>query len=142
MHLFSSHFFTKLIECGTAHVKSWTTRKDIDIFGKKLVFIPINDSGHWSLLVVVNAGLIKKKKADENTGSIPCILFFDSLKKHNARLFSRYIRNWLNYIWNHNHTMEEMETPFTRKTIPMYEPVGKVYFVTYHLSLQSVVNSQ
>ena len=37
---------------------SWTGKKNINLFQKKLVFIPVNADLHWLLCVVVNPGLI------------------------------------------------------------------------------------
>lgn len=43
---------------GAKAVSSWTSKKNINIFGKKFIFLPVNADLHWSLCVVVNAGLI------------------------------------------------------------------------------------
>lgn len=43
---------------GPEAVASWTAKKNINIFDKKLIFIPVNADLHWSLCVVVNPGLI------------------------------------------------------------------------------------
>ncbi|KAL3903413.1 MAG: hypothetical protein SGILL_010456, partial [Bacillariaceae sp.] len=59
VHFFTSHFFTTLSKNGPAAVTSWTSKKNIDIFKKKLIFIPINKTMHWSLCVVVNPGEIE-----------------------------------------------------------------------------------
>jgi len=47
-----------LVTKGPTAVTSWTQKKYVDVFQKKLVFIPVNADLHWSLLVVVNPGLI------------------------------------------------------------------------------------
>ena len=49
---------TKLKEEGIKAIASWTEKKNINVFEKKLVFIPVNADLHWSLCVVVNPGLI------------------------------------------------------------------------------------
>ena len=43
---------------GAEAVSSWTAKKRIDIFEKKLIFVPVNSDLHWSLCVVVNPGFI------------------------------------------------------------------------------------
>jgi len=58
VHFFSSHFMTTLKEKGPEAIASWTEKKNINVFEKKLVFIPVNADLHWSLCVVVNPGLI------------------------------------------------------------------------------------
>ena len=45
---------------GIEAVRSWTVKKRVDIFQKKLIFIPVNAAKHWSLLVVVNPGWIAR----------------------------------------------------------------------------------
>jgi Ulp1 family protease len=57
VHFFTSQFYTKLANKGTDSVTSWTAKKDMDIFTKKFIFIPVNQSLHWTLYVVVNPGL-------------------------------------------------------------------------------------
>jgi Ulp1 family protease len=49
---------TTLKENGPDAVALWTGKKNINLFQKKLVFIPVNADLHWSLCVVVNPGLI------------------------------------------------------------------------------------
>jgi Ulp1 family protease len=58
VHFFTSHFYTTLQDEGVDAVSSWTTNKGIDIFSKRIIFLPINQSLHWSLCAVVNPGLI------------------------------------------------------------------------------------
>jgi sentrin-specific protease 7 len=58
VHFFTSHFMTTMKEKGPEAVASWTEKKNIDLFQKKLVFIPVNADLHWSLCVVVNPGKV------------------------------------------------------------------------------------
>ena len=85
VQIFSSHFYSTLVEDGADGVTSWTMKKGIDIFSRKLIFVPstsrlfelwgpfavirltlplpsplstVNKSLHWSLCVVVNPGHI------------------------------------------------------------------------------------
>lgn len=58
VHFFTSHFMTTLKDEGTKAVSSWTANKNINVFKKRLIFIPVNENLHWSLCVVVNPGLI------------------------------------------------------------------------------------
>jgi len=101
VHFFTSHFFTTLDEEGPEAVSSWTAKKNIDIFKKQFVFIPINESLHWSLCVVVNPGAITNEYVDEDDQSddqtFPCILFLDSLKAHRKARVANKVRNWLNH---------------------------------------------
>jgi len=56
---------TTLKNDGPEAVASWTKKKNINIFEKKLIFIPVNADLHWSLCVVVNPGLIVNNHNDD-----------------------------------------------------------------------------
>jgi Ulp1 family protease len=60
VYFLSTHFYTKFDEEGLKGVKNWmqSKRRRIPIFEKKLIFVPINGHGHWSLSVIVNPGKI------------------------------------------------------------------------------------
>jgi Ulp1 family protease len=58
VHFFTSHFMTTLKNEGPKAVESWTVNKNINVFQKKLIFIPVNADLHWSMCVVVNPGII------------------------------------------------------------------------------------
>ena len=140
MHIFTSHFFTTLVKEGPEGVSSWTSRKDINIFEKKFIFIPINESLHWSLCVVVNPGKIhdywKKKKEtaidvdddDGNDHEIPCLLFFDSLKAHRKVKVGKKVREWLNFESKRlGYATEFTEEPFYEKSMELFDPKSKAY---------------
>lgn len=59
VHIFTTHFYTTLFVEGLAAVSNWTTKKRINIFTKRMIFIPVHQDMHWSLCVVVNPGLVK-----------------------------------------------------------------------------------
>ncbi len=70
VHFFTSQFMTTLKEKGPRAVASWTGKKHINLFQKKLVFIPVNADLHWLLCVVVNPGLIANNlDCDFDTGA-------------------------------------------------------------------------
>ncbi|KAG6961074.1 hypothetical protein JG687_00007883 [Phytophthora cactorum] len=75
-YFFTSHFFTQLNGTNGAHelttadpderfarVARWT-QKETNLFDKRFLFIPINDSFHWSIAVFCNPGsaIIKKHR--------------------------------------------------------------------------------
>lgn len=68
LHVFTTHFFTELSKNGASGVARWTKKKGIDIFEKKMIFIPINKDLHWSLCVVVNPGQVLRNHKDEASG--------------------------------------------------------------------------
>lgn len=63
IYAFSSMFYQKLTERKKSEsyelVKKWT--KNVDLFSKDFIFIPINMGSHWSLLCIVRPGLIRKE---------------------------------------------------------------------------------
>ena len=87
----NTFFFSKLESEGLASVERWIPT-DKNIFQSSLVLMPIHQSVHWSLLVIVNPGKVK-------TGET-FILHFDSLKSqalHNREVLSKHLFDWLNH---------------------------------------------
>ena len=130
LHFFTSHFYTTLLKDGPDKVMSWTAKKNINIFEKKFIFIPINKDLHWSLCVVVNPGAIKNAEEEEDKDNLvlPCLIFMDSLKLHKKAIVTKKVRNWLNSGWkriNHDGS-EEVENRFNRDTFKVYSPTGKL----------------
>ncbi|XP_047315158.1 probable ubiquitin-like-specific protease 2B isoform X2 [Impatiens glandulifera] len=91
-HFFNSFFFQKLAYLDKdplrsfegmksfQHVRNWTRR--VDIFCKDYIFIPVNFSLHWSLIIICHPGEVAKTKAGDIDilPKVPCILHLDSLK--------------------------------------------------------------
>eukprot|EP00970_Alexandrium_tamarense_P005850 scaffold956_cov98-Alexandrium_tamarense.AAC.1 len=67
VHFFTTHFMSTLEE-EPSSVASWT--KKIDIFKKKLIFVPVNADNHWSLCVIVNPGLLYHRSRTLEEASI------------------------------------------------------------------------
>ena len=109
---------------GAEAVRSWTARKQINLFDKRLIFVPVNKDLHWSLCVVVNPGAIaaavKGKTGIDDP--IPCLLFFDSLKSHDRQEISQNIQEWLNNEWKTK--KDTLESPFTNKSFQIFSPTG------------------
>ena len=126
-HFFSSFFYESLESDGPENVKNWTARKEINIFKKQLIFIPINYSLHWSLMVIVNPGLILQNKnilEERNPEEqLSFFLFLDSLKAHRKARIAHILRGWLNYEWNLCH---DEKNPFDKETMKLYNPKGKL----------------
>lgn len=63
IYAFSSMFYTKLTETKKSQsyelVKKWT--KNVNIFEKEFIFIPINIGSHWSLVCIVRPGCIRNE---------------------------------------------------------------------------------
>lgn len=77
-------------------VSKWT--QGVNIFEKKYLFIPINESMHWSLAVVCHLDQLRpsigedETEETENKGDCPCILILDSMKSHRTQKTAGYIR--------------------------------------------------
>ena len=57
-------FYTKLseksqTEADESHANVKNMTKKIDLFGKQLIIIPVCETGHWFLLLVINPGVVK-----------------------------------------------------------------------------------
>ena len=127
VHFFTSHFFSTLSKNGPSAVTSWTSKKNIDIFKKKLIFIPINKTMHWSLCIVVNPGAIEGYELGETPTrkKMPCLIFLDSLKMHRPNDARKHILVWLNSEWNRLRPTGP-EKPFTLETFKYYTPKGNI----------------
>ncbi|CAM0947401.1 unnamed protein product [Alopecurus aequalis] len=113
-HFFNSFFFRKLADLdkdqGRAPegrsaflcVRKWTRK--IDVFAKDFLFIPVNFSLHWSLIVICHPGEVVKSEDDEakKHGKVPCILHMDSLKGSHSGL-KDIIQSYLWEEWKERH---------------------------------------
>ena len=136
VHFFTSHFYSTLVKEGAKGVKSWTARKNINIFEKKLVFIPINKTLHWSLCVIVNPGAIQISdddacNANNEDQPVSCILFFDSLKMHSKSRAQKKLVSWLNFEWKQ--IKKSSSSPFKLETYQIYDPEGMFDYPCYVL---------
>ena len=109
---------------------SWTGKKNIDIFQKKLIFIPINKDLHWSLCVVVNPGAISlaSKKNRKKDDPLCCLIFFDSLNIHKKNNVQENISKWLNAEWSRLGKGSGCSNPFTNKSLRIFSPSGKISY--------------
>lgn len=86
IHVFSCQFYSYLCrekDPTKAYklVASWT--KAFKLLEREFIFIIINKSEHWSIVVVVRPNLLLDTAAESTNKS--CILFMDSLGLHGAR---------------------------------------------------------
>lgn len=102
-----------------SEVTKWTRNKSIDIFSKKFVFVPINESLHWSLCVIVNPRFVLEESDDEE---FAFMLFFDSLKAHRKAQVGEHLRKWLNSEWRRLKISED--NPFTVDAMKIFSPEG------------------
>lgn len=117
VHIFSSMFFVRLANTDNklsqnshklsglgkltaaqrrhCNVASWT--KNLNIFEKNLLVIPICEHSHWYLLLVVKPGLVTTSEETNNNGE-PLIIVLDSLGG-NKTTAVRYVREYLAEEW-------------------------------------------
>eukprot|EP00257_Ricinus_communis_P013978 XP_015571549.1 probable ubiquitin-like-specific protease 2B isoform X1 [Ricinus communis] len=124
-HFFNSFFFRKLADLdkdpssasdGRAaflRVHKWTRK--VDIFGKDYVFIPVNFSLHWSLLIICHPGELAGFGDEDLRKSprTPCILHMDSIKGTHAGL-KNLVQSYLWEEWKsrHKETSEDLSSKF------------------------------
>ncbi|KAL4352969.1 hypothetical protein GQ457_06G003230 [Hibiscus cannabinus] len=113
-HFFNSFFFCKLADLDKGlsddcqarsafqRVHKWTRK--VDIFRKDYIFIPVNYSLHWSLIVICHPGEVTKFKDDvtENFLKVPCILHMDSIRGSHRGLKNLF-RSYLSEEWKRRH---------------------------------------
>ena len=110
VHIFSTHFYTKLSnvpkkkkgesssktrgERAYERVKRWT--KEVDLFSKKLVVIPICEDNHWYVLLICNPGCIDSPADERLVRGDPYFIVMDSLGGYHTSALSA-MRSYLRY---------------------------------------------
>jgi hypothetical protein len=133
VHIFTTHFYTTLLNEGVAGVSRWTTRKGLDIFTKKILFIAVNLNLHWSLMAVFNAGMINADLVEDELGDpydleVPALIHLDSLKLHDGAVIAKNVRTWLNHEWDKKYRLTDSKI-FNEQSMPLFKPKGKYLFL-------------
>lgn len=100
-HFFNTYFYNKLKEAvsykGTDKdkffVKFRRWWKGVNIFQKKFILIPINETLHWSLVIICNP--------DKEEQSGPIVLHLDSLGLHSSIAVFQNIKSYLKEEWHY-----------------------------------------
>ncbi|PIN06512.1 Sentrin-specific cysteine protease (Ulp1 family) [Handroanthus impetiginosus] len=109
-HFFNTFFFRKIADMDRhlsrgceerdtfQRVHKWT--RNVDLFEKDYIFIPVNFSLHWSLIVICHPGEVASVKDNRTDGSckVPCILHMDSIRGSHRGL-ENLIRRYLWHEW-------------------------------------------
>ncbi|KTW29757.1 hypothetical protein T552_00964 [Pneumocystis carinii B80] len=76
-HIFNTFFYKKLVDKdrsgkkgGYQNVKKWTSKTKIDVFSKKYVVVPVNESLHWYVVIICNLDTIPDKHLQNSQESI------------------------------------------------------------------------
>ena len=142
VHVFTTQFYTKLENEGVESVMSWTAKKNIDIFEKKYIFVPVNKDIHWSLLVIVNPGNIVSDDDDEawnKNMEHPYILFMDSLRAHKKSKLQKTLHTWLNAEAARLRKFDRKD-PYENLTCPVEIASGKLFLIFENLFFHSFVS--
>ena len=105
-HNFNTNLYTCLSQKSLSDndLLKWT--KNINLFQKRIIFIPIQQGIHWSLCVVINPGKIKNNANSNADDEITYMLFFDSYKIHSKLIISNIIRRWLYNVYKDKNTKD------------------------------------
>jgi Ulp1 family protease len=122
VHIFTTHFFSRLETLGVEEVRRWTFK--LNIFEKKFIFIPVKKDDHWSLVVVVNASQYMNQVIpfceSKSSDQICFIMHLDGLNIHCKDTIGQLIRSWLSdqhvIMFNNN------ENRSTMQEIKIYQP--------------------
>ncbi|PWA71236.1 Peptidase C48, SUMO/Sentrin/Ubl1 [Artemisia annua] len=95
-HFFSTYFYNKLEklkyeEDSFRKFRKWW--KDVSIFEKAYILLPVHESAHWSLVIICFP-----TKEDEQG---PILLHLDSLGLHNSKLICDNIKRFLKEEWSY-----------------------------------------
>ncbi|XP_016748896.1 probable ubiquitin-like-specific protease 2B isoform X2 [Gossypium hirsutum] len=94
-------------------VRKWTRK--LDMFGKDYIFIPVNFSLHWSLIVICHSGEVAGFEDEDldKSSKVPCILHMDSIKGNHAGL-KNLVQSYLWEEWKERHkeTSEDLSSKF------------------------------
>ncbi|KAJ9174962.1 hypothetical protein P3X46_013554 [Hevea brasiliensis] len=135
-HFFNSFFFRKLADLdkdprnaceGRAafqRVRKWTRK--VNLFKKDYIFIPVNYSLHWSLIVICHPGEVANFRDDEcgRALKVPCILHMDSIRGSHRGL-KNLIQSYLCEEWKERHgdTLDDVSSKFSRlQFVPLELP--------------------
>ncbi|KAK9271240.1 hypothetical protein L1049_026830 [Liquidambar formosana] len=94
-------------------VRKWTRK--LNLFEKDYIFIPVNFSLHWSLVVICHPGEVANFKDEDKDKAlkVPCILHMDSIKGTHTGL-KNHVQSYLWEEWKErqNEASEEMSSKF------------------------------
>ncbi|XP_073045609.1 probable ubiquitin-like-specific protease 2B isoform X2 [Primulina eburnea] len=138
-HAFNAFFFRKLADLDQdpsrardgkkafQRVRKWT--RNVNLFEKDYLLIPVNFSSHWSLIVICHPGKVANCKENDmdDSSEMPCILHMDSLQGSH-RGFEKLIQNYLLEEWKERHNEPETNVsvkfsklPFVALQLPQQE---------------------
>jgi Ulp1 protease family, C-terminal catalytic domain len=122
--VFPSHFYTALVG-EEQNVSACTS--NINIFEKRVVFIPICQANHWTLCVIVNPGAVIEARAypkgPKFSDRISCMILMNSLKSGDdseSIKVQATVLKWLNREWDRIRRREDITSSW-KATIGHWE---------------------
>ena len=102
-----------------SRVKNWT--KNVNIFAKKFVIIPICEHSHWYLVIIINPGqMVCDAESRQNGDGEPLFLVLDSLGGGKSGAVEN-IRHYLEQEWLAKHP-ELAQVSFSKKEMKTLRP--------------------
>lgn len=150
---FSSFFFGRLRRTDRIDyqgVRGWT--KNVDIFSRRFVFVPICESYHWSLIIVANLDKVQSlvdssEEAPQDSTEAPRIIYLDSLDPKRGTEFGETMRHYLVEEWlakrlgsERNLATRKATSARFKKIIPILRPNVPIQTNEYDCGLY-VLNS-
>ncbi|KAH6793441.1 hypothetical protein C2S52_003918 [Perilla frutescens var. hirtella] len=135
-HFFNTFFFQKLDavrrdlsracrerDDAFQSVRKWT--RNVNIFEKDYIFIPVNFSLHWSLIIICHPGEVAnlRNKDMGESSQVPCILHLDSIRGSHGG-FEDLIRSYLREEWKErrNEQDEDISMKFLKLKFVSLQP--------------------
>lgn len=114
----STHLMGTLLDDvdGLNQASRWMENRNINVFEKKLIFLPVPQGVHWLLVVVINPGKVMEVNLDEDDGAFGMI-YLDSLgcRPH----YRSVIMDFLNQEWKR---LKADTAPFNFRTFKYLTP--------------------
>ncbi|KAJ1285295.1 hypothetical protein BS78_03G269500 [Paspalum vaginatum] len=112
LHMFNTYFYSKLEEAlstmGDRDLQFSKLRKwwrNVDIFKKAYIILPINETMHWSLIIVCMPA--------KGTEAGPIMLHLDSLGLHSSQKLFNNVASYLEAEWRHLQKDSSYDIPFS-----------------------------
>ncbi|PUZ54881.1 hypothetical protein GQ55_5G167100 [Panicum hallii var. hallii] len=112
LYMFNTYFYSKLEEALStlgdrdsqfSKLRRWW--RNVDIFKKAYIILPINEMMHWSLIIVC----MPTKEGDSG----PIMLHLDSLGLHNSQKLFDTVARYLEAEWRHLQKDSSYDIPFS-----------------------------
>ncbi|CAB4067616.1 SENP7 [Lepeophtheirus salmonis] len=107
VHIFSSHFYSRLISKPLLNKKLRVGQRNLIFFRKKLLIIPICHKYHWFMILICNPGCVDLDEDDQKIRGEPFLVILDSFGQKRPKEVDT-LRNYL----EHEH-MEKRESAFS-----------------------------